>query len=183
MTFSCNPPVTSHNIPVGYCRQSPVDGVAMIFNTRYLTLQNFSNQNKLVTVRRNLQTGHQEDFLFRVNSSYGWQVHVLAFAGTDTGIIEITKVVSTPLDGNLDHLDQIQEIRYRGEVPGLHNRSPRPLFVSAKIYQEGEPLPSKLVFTMKPFQNIPTASQDFPVRYEWHAAELQKASLYPPYFE
>ncbi len=155
----------------------------MVFNTSHLTLQNFSGENKLVTVRRTLQTGRQEDFLFRVNDSQGWQAYVRAFAGTDTGTIEIVQVVSSPLDGTLDNLDQIQKIRYQGQVPGLHNISPRPLFIGATIYDDDGRRPSTLIFTLKPYQDIPTASEDFPVRYEWHAAELQKASLYPPYFE
>lgn len=182
MTFTCNPPDTGHNIPHGYCRQSPINGVSMIFNTRFFDLQNVSGQDKLVVVKRTLQTGLQEDFPFRINSAHGWAPHVLAFAGTDTGRIEVVKVVPSPFDGSLDDIDQIQEIRYRGEVPGLHNRSPRPLFVSALIYEEGERFPRLLQFTFAPFQDIPTAGDDVPVRYEFHAAELQKASLYPPYF-
>jgi hypothetical protein len=159
----------------------------MLHDTRTFYLSNNINAPKLATVRRTLQTGQQESFSFRVNSyqSPGWNVNVLFFAGTDHGSIELINVVDSPKNGTMDGIDSIHRDIFRGDLPALRNSSPRPIYVGVDIYGSDDPnhrRPHGMQLVFKPGQVIPISSQPDTVELVFNAVELQKSSLYPPYW-
>jgi hypothetical protein len=184
----CNIHGEDPGVPLGHCLTvPPMNGVSMLYNTNVFRLLNDSESEKLATVRRTRSGGQQDSHKFRVNSarSPGWQVNVLFFERNETGYIELINVEESPMRGLMDARDQIHDDVFYGNLPALRNSSPAPVFVSIMIHYPSDPPQnpgSSLKIVFKPGQVIPVSGNPEAVRIDWYAAELQKSSLYPPYW-
>jgi len=184
----CNLNGEHPDIPRGYClTEPPMNGVSMLYNTAVFWLFNITDAPKLATVRRTRSSAQQDTFKFRVNSarSPGWKVNVLFFERNETGYIELLTVEESPRQGAMDGRAYIHDDVFHGELPALRNSSPAPVFVSVQVYNSDDPQhrrPSSMMIVFRPGQVIPMSSYPDVIHIDWYAAEIQKSSLYPPYW-
>lgn len=187
-THRCNLNGENPDIPRGHClTEPPMNGVSMLYNTSEFRLLNQLDAPKLATVRRTRSGSQQDTFQFRINParSPGWNVNVLFFDRNETGYIELLRVEESPRIGSMDGQAHVHDDIFHGELPALRNSSPAPVFVSVRIYNSDDPgrrRPSSMMIVFKPGQVIPISSYPDVVHVDWFAAELQKSSLYPPYW-
>ncbi|WP_136222347.1 hypothetical protein [Massilia sp. Mn16-1_5] len=184
----CNLQGEHPEIPLGHCLTvPPMNGVSMLYNTDVFRLLNNVDAPKLATVRRTRSRVQQDTFKFRVNSarSPGWRVNVLFFERGETGYIELLTVEESPRHGSMDARAQIHDDVFHGDLPALRNSSPAPVFVSVQVYNSDDverKRPSSIMIVFKPGQVIPVSSYPDVIHIDWYAAEIQKSSLYPPYW-